>query len=203
MITMDILLRIFSGYLFAAPCLLIYFHFLKRTGNCPNRVHILLAMTFCLYLIFVFTVTGIHSLKEFDPQFEWYFPDLWQAPVGAFLNVLLFIPAGFFLPALYGEFRSGLKTVLFGTGLSLLIETLQMFSMGYSSTNDLITNTLGPLIGFLVFRSVRHALPSSFRKKARIGAAQSRNELLFIVIVCVLVMISIQPWFIHTCFHLG
>lgn len=64
------------------------------------------------------------------------------------LNVLLFIPLGFFLPVLfrrYGKFR---RTAAFGFGTSMLIELLQIFTYRATDVNDLITNTLGCALGW-------------------------------------------------------
>lgn len=68
----------------------------------------------------------------------------------AMLNVALFAPLGAFLPLLWREFRSLPRTALAGFGLSLAIEILQIFTFRLTDVNDLITNTLGTLLGYLL-----------------------------------------------------
>jgi len=67
------------------------------------------------------------------------------------LNILMTIPFGFLLPAIWPEFRSLKKIVLAGFLFSLTIETMQLFTFRFSTTGDLITNTLGAVIGYLIF----------------------------------------------------
>ena len=71
------------------------------------------------------------------------------------LNILCFIPLGFFCPMISREYAQVKKAVLIGFGLSLAIEISQLFTL-YRATdvNDLIANTLGTLIGCLCFRCI-------------------------------------------------
>ena len=65
-------------------------------------------------------------------------------------NILVFIPAGFYLTAFYkGKFLSGLAA---SAVLSLSFEALQyVFALGASDITDLITNTIGGCIGAGLF----------------------------------------------------
>lgn len=74
------------------------------------------------------------------------------------LNVLLFIPLGYVLRRFHGVKRSVLNVVLIGFMISLTIEVIQLVSM-YQGLNvrifdvdDLILNTIGTLIGALIYR---------------------------------------------------
>lgn len=78
-------------------------------------------------------------------------------PVDAFLNVLLFIPYGLGLAAQINARRRALATVAiaFATGalLSYVIEFLQLYvPQRDSGWNDVITNSIGALIGAVVFQ---------------------------------------------------
>ncbi len=69
------------------------------------------------------------------------------------LNTLVFIPWGFLLPILYRPFRKFRWILTAGLGLSLLIEVTQLVGkMGIFETDDLIFNTLGTILGFLLYR---------------------------------------------------
>lgn len=79
-----------------------------------------------------------------------------------YLNIIMMVPFGFLLPLIKkrGLVRTVLATFLF----SLLIESTQLLSVWFGSAatrifdvTDLITNTLGGLIGFLLFIILRFA----------------------------------------------
>jgi len=74
----------------------------------------------------------------------------------SFLNILLFIPFGFGLPFIT-DFRMK-KVVIIGCIVSLMIELLQLMSgfiagitFRVADINDVIFNTLGVLLGYLLF----------------------------------------------------
>lgn len=69
-------------------------------------------------------------------------------------NIAIFIPLGF-LEALVVDKRSFLKTSLDGFLLSLLVEICQMITrVGTFDVDDLILNTLGTMLGYLVFLTI-------------------------------------------------
>ena len=72
-----------------------------------------------------------------------------DAPLETVLNVLLFVPVGLLLPLLWRHFRDGRFAVLWGFTLSLAIELGQLFS-GITDIDDVIANTLGTFLGYLV-----------------------------------------------------
>jgi glycopeptide antibiotics resistance protein len=67
-------------------------------------------------------------------------------------NLLGFIPFGLLLPLVIPFFRNLFKTLLAGFLLSLGYETIQLvFDLGIFDVDDLILNTAGALIGFIIF----------------------------------------------------
>lgn len=69
---------------------------------------------------------------------------------GMALNALLFVPLGAALPVLWRS--CGLyKTVAIGFSLSLLIELSQLFNYRATDIDDLLMNTLGTLLGYLLY----------------------------------------------------
>ena len=116
-----------------------------------------------LYLAAVDAVVGLPSLLyiRFDQNinlvpFAYMFSDYGNS----LLNVLLFVPLGFFLPVLWRRFRSFLWTVLFGLGFSLSIELLQLFTFRATDINDLMTNTVGTVLGWCLGRILLKLFPS-------------------------------------------
>lgn len=68
-----------------------------------------------------------------------------------FYNVMVFVPAGFYFSAMFAKRNIFLGTVATAV-LSLLFEAVQwIFSIGASDITDFITNTVGGLLGLLLF----------------------------------------------------
>ncbi len=68
-------------------------------------------------------------------------------------NALMFVPVGLIWPYVYKELRTPLRALLAGVGFSLLIEVIQLpFYNRTTDIDDLILNTLGFALGFLLYR---------------------------------------------------
>lgn len=116
-----------------------------------------------LYLAAVDAVVGLPSLLYIRfvrninlVPFAYMFSDYRNS----LLNVLLFVPLGFFLPVLWKWFRSFGRTALFGFGFSLSIELLQLMTPRATDINDLMTNTLGAALGWCLGRVMLKPFPS-------------------------------------------
>lgn len=71
------------------------------------------------------------------------------------LNVLAFVPFGFYLPLLINK-RTIFKGALICFFISLCVETAQLLTIvGTFSTNDIIANTLGFFVGFALFKKIK------------------------------------------------
>lgn len=83
--------------------------------------------------------------------------------LGAFTNIAgnlaLLAPLGFLLPMFWRYFHSAKHTILFAAGLSLSIELIQLAAGGVTSVDDLILNTAGAAIGFLLAKLVFRVYP--------------------------------------------
>lgn len=161
----------------------------------------LLYILFALYLSAVFSAAGIPTLTSLtiDPHFNLIpFIDAADSPFNyiknSLLNILLFVPLGFFLPLLWKEFQTLRYTVICGFCLSLGIEILQIFTFRLTDIDDLITNTLGALPGFFIARLFFTANTASAQKPWHDKAA-----LLLTVGVIFLIWFAVQP-FIAGCF---
>ena len=68
-------------------------------------------------------------------------------------NVLLFIPFGIFIPLKWKQLRNPFVCSFLGFCLSCIIEMIQLITeRGHFQIDDIVTNTLGTLIGGIVFR---------------------------------------------------
>lgn len=68
-------------------------------------------------------------------------------------NVLLFVPYGFFACWAFRRMKSFFWCTLLGASTSLAIESLQLATgRGFFQIDDIVTNTLGVVAGYLFFR---------------------------------------------------
>lgn len=95
-----------------------------------------------------YNLTPLREIKRF-----WEYRDqlgIWSV-VNLFGNVLVFVPFGFFEP-MASKKRSFLGTVADGLFLSMVVEVFQLVSkVGRFDVDDLILNTLGAIVGYLLF----------------------------------------------------
>lgn len=156
----------------------IFFHSFRKS---------LLYYIFSVYLCGVYAVVGLPSLLDLTLDFNinlapflYMFSDLDQT----ILNVLLFIPLGFFLPVFWRCFRKFSRTLFFGFCFSLLIELLQIFTFRATDINDLMTNTLGTVLGWVLgvflLKRFPSILPSSQTKSLDIIFAVSFLLMFFV-----------------------
>lgn len=125
---------------------------------------------FALYISAVFYFTGagtIFDLQRYGVRIDAnkinYLPFSRDVDVvGYFFNILLFIPFGILFPVIWPTMVELKYTVLSGFSFSLLIEISQLFNNRQTDVDDLLMNTLGTLIGCLLF------LKLSSRKKGPI-----------------------------------
>lgn len=76
-------------------------------------------------------------------------------------NIIIFIPLGLLLPVILK--RKSSRDILLGSFLlSASIKTAQLiFGLGNTDINDLILNTLGTIIGYLLFKFIKEKSKSS------------------------------------------
>ena len=144
------------------------------------------------------TVTGICIKCSFSPVVVYVpFLDMIRGPVETILNILLFIPMGFLLPILYSNYGSISKIALFGFLVSLSIEIVQLFGFGATDINDLITNTAGACLGFLLYKTFKKRIPESWIIRIRVDGPQCYYELPIFWIGSILIMLTIQLYIFH------
>ena len=79
-------------------------------------------------------------------------------------NILLFIPFGLLCCWAFPKARKLMRSTLVGLLTSLAIESLQLATgRGYFQIDDILTNTIGAIIGYLLFR-ILHGM---FRKRSK------------------------------------
>ena len=81
-------------------------------------------------------------------------------------NVVGFIPFGFMLPCISRRTRGFLLITLSGFNLSLCVECIQLVSrVGSFDVDDMILNTLGTALGYVVFAVFHSYIDKKARRK--------------------------------------
>lgn len=145
---------------------------------------------FSLYLCAVYSVVGLPNITYIRLDFHFNFTPfayMFSDYVNSLLNVALFIPLGIFLSVFWNAFRPLLRTTLFGFCTSLLIELLQIFTFRATDVNDLMTNTLGTIVGWCIGQILLKLLP-------RIKPSWKTTEVYLVCSVSFCVMFFIQPF---------
>ena len=139
---------------------------------------------FVLYIIFVFYFLLISEIYGRTGEMQEYHYNLilfkeikrfwnYRKQLGIFAtatnllgNVLIFLPLGFFMP-MASKSRSLLDTTFYSLALSLVIEISQLFmKVGCFDVDDLLLNTIGGMLGYIVF-SICNAVRRRHAKKKR------------------------------------
>ena len=202
----DILIRSISGYVFIIPVLMLYFLYLKKSGRKQSIFHITAVFVFCYYLFGILTVTGIGytSTISFRPKISIIpFLGMISGPIDTILNLVLFVPLGFFLPLLYKKYHHIKTVVLTGLLFSLSVEIVQMFDWGATDINDLIINTAGTCLGYWIYYLLSKILPNYFRKGVQSENANDIVEVFLFAFCTFIIMVTVQPWVIHSLLNIG
>ena len=70
-------------------------------------------------------------------------------------NVCVFVPLGMFLPKLFLRCRRFIPVTLLSLGVSLVIEVTQLVTkIGSFDVDDLLLNTVGGILGYIVYRVI-------------------------------------------------
>lgn len=139
------------------------FYWLYKRKMLTVKICIVLILFYYYLTILLSHIVGIPTIRElmrlsalggsfFQPNIN-LIPFANGLNMEFLLNVLLFIPLGFLCPMISTTYQQIKKVLLIGFGFSLIIELSQLFTLHRATdVNDMISNTLGTLIGYLCFR---------------------------------------------------
>ena len=130
-----------------------------KTGIRYSATLLLVEYIFLLFCSTVFFRTTC-ELRIYDFQPFWSYKAIQDGREDLLaeniMNVVVFIPVGLLLGIAFKQ-MTWLKVLLIGCGISVTIESLQFFFMrGFSELDDVIHNTVGCLIGFLIVSGFHH-----------------------------------------------
>lgn len=184
----------FSSIIFIIPAIIILQYAMFRQHNFNRFVVILI---FALYATAVYSVVGIPTADTCKVNFSFnLIPliDIVNSPLAyiknTLLNILLFIPMGFLIPAIWKNCRSVKTTVFMGSALSVSIEILQIFTFRLTDIDDFITNTAGTIIGYYLSKRFSFKLPL---KSADDKEYSIRYEPAILLAVMLLIGIFLKP----------
>ena len=173
----EILSEILPFTIFLLIINLIYKHKIDVKTN-------ILLILFALYIIGVFYFTGSGTIWDgLFKNFEIRFDQINLVPfknqiniIEYILNIILFMPFGFLTPFICKKELNLYKIIIKGFSFSLLIELSQLLNNRSFDINDLILNTLGAVIGYVLFKLCK----KNFKLKQE---SQMNFELIIILII--------------------
>lgn len=169
------------------PCIIWQFYMVKFKNARYGWMHYVMTYIFILYLSMVLDVTGIPTIYELIRRgividsgtinLVPFSTDTYT--MSYILNIIMFMPLGFLLPMIWRRCRFH-QVLLIGMLSSLAIEIMQLFNWRVSDIDDLLMNTLGAVIGFLLFKVVDiliHGIYSIFKhnKNSQVKSASHRR----------------------------
>lgn len=158
------------------------FHNTKRT---------IFYFIFAIYLSAVYLFVGMPTLQfmrfELSLTLMPFLPMIADAK-NTLLNVILFVPLGILLPFLWKRYGTLKATSMFGFSMSLSIELLQILTYRATDINDIIANTLGTVLGYVLFCITARILPPVVK------FAGKKNEVSTILLSVFAVMFFVQPY---------
>lgn len=140
------------------PCMLYVLIQTKGFHRRTNFIHMIWVFIFLYYVYLVLETTGIGTIWEIGlyPGMKLQeeinlIPFRDGISLSIILNVVMFMPLGFLLPLLWKEYQSLVRTAIIGFCFSCGIEFCQLFNRRVSDVDDLLMNTLGAILGWLIW----------------------------------------------------
>lgn len=160
---MDSLINLYEFLTIMVPFLIAYLIFrlfYKKKNIEKEHRHFFYLIIFAFYIFGVFHFTGsgtLYDLMLYNLEFRGDqlnmipFSDNNINTIAYGLNVVLFIPLGFLLPLIWSDFKAK-YICIFGFSLSLLVELSQLLNNRSTDVDDLILNTIGAAVGYILFK---------------------------------------------------
>lgn len=127
----------------------IYITLLSRTGNQELHISLVPFWSYRVMLRGVFRALCQCDWRGVMQEVKFIGYPTWSSLA---LNILLFVPLGLLLPIVKESFGSLKKVFISGFLFSLSIEVTQILTKrGWFDVDDVINNTLGAVIGFILY----------------------------------------------------
>lgn len=154
---------VFIAYSFVTlmlPCVAVYFLYEKRYRMLHIRARMLfLLLVLAAYMCGVIYFTGAGTLFDYQrygfanaggisTEIFWHAFDSEEY----LLNIIMLVPFGILVPFIWPSWRNIFAVTLAGCALSVCIEASQLLNNRATDIDDIIANTLGALIGYILYR---------------------------------------------------
>lgn len=173
-----------AGALVALPVAILFLIIFDRKRFAKKWGWVVL---FVMYINAMLVMVGVPDYKymTWQPTINWIpFSDFSSSNIlGMVLNIVMLIPFGAFLPIYFKKFRKLSVTVCAGALMSFAIEVIQLFSYRATDIDDLLMNTLGSLLGYVIGAFIIH-------KKIK-GEEENKDILKLVVMICINVLVVI------------
>ena len=153
-----------AALILGALAYLIVAALLKRRGRSLSRgwkVWLFVSASYLFAILFLLVLRSSRGGSYYGgPNFELFYgyrqltrSFTSHAFLNELMNILIFVPFGFFFALPFGESRKRWLVIPLGALTSLLVEVLQyLFGLGIADVDDLFNNTLGTVCGFALAR---------------------------------------------------
>lgn len=179
----DMLINTYEFITVIIPFLIVYVLLNRKQKSLP---HFLLALIFALYIFAIYHLTNTGTLYDllrndltYTSEFANFIPfSMTIDSVGYIQNILLFIPFGMLCP-LFTKKSYGIVYIFTGFLFSLLIECSQLLNNRSSDVDDLIMNTSGAIIGYIVYKFIL----KKFIGKGKIKCISALEPFIYLLIM--------------------
>lgn len=148
-----------GGFLFLLFLRFVPRSILSEKEKCMDTKKISALFFLTVYLIVLLILTFFSREPGSRNRVDLELFGTWNSSLNArafFLeNILLFIPMGFLLPFALRTMRRGSFCILTGCLCSIALELTQLLTQrGFCQLDDVVTNTAGTVLGWLLFRAL-------------------------------------------------
>ncbi|MGG4192946.1 VanZ family protein [Paenibacillus jamilae] len=170
-------------------CIVFQTGFLLKAQKKLSIKHFLWVYVFLFYLALVYMVTGVGNIWVIG-KYETLIriseinllPFASEGITTYILNTILFMPLGFLLPTIWPQFRTIKNVAYTGLFFSLAIELSQLLNHRITDIDDLLMNTLGAIIGYLIYRALFKMIYKRGEIKPDISSLVVKYEAVFYLV---------------------
>ena len=168
---------------------------ISRVNNVANRITIILFISYlvaiCWILLFKLGVRFSYMGNRRVNLIPFSEPLILNGKIDVgeiILNVVIFVPLGVYTGILFERWIFGRK-LFFLFLISLIVEGLQfILAVGAFDITDIITNTLGGIIGLTIFKAIEKGFNNSVKAQKFINIISAVGTALMILLLLLLKM---------------
>jgi len=168
---------------------------ISRVNNVANRITIILFISYlvaiCWILLFKLGVRFSYMGNRKVNLIPFSEPLILNGKIDVgeiILNVVIFVPLGVYTGILFERWIFGRK-LFFLFLISLIVEGLQfILAVGAFDITDIITNTLGGIIGLTIFKAIEKGFNNSVKAQKFINIISAVGTALMILLLLLLKM---------------